>query len=1113
MNKDMIKPGVLKLKEYLESTSDGSISLNDYQLIDKKWTRKTLIRMANEHLDIFNVNDEKVSLMRENINLDGYIQTRSDIINNLERFLVGPFDKNEELGLRKRPMQLYLTGKLVPIGSSSNVVNEEEFDIQTNQLANDEKEDEYIVSRDVFRPSSMGFSFKMEKLGIVQIDASWGMYSKTTHKRTEHRESWMIKLEPNVSRNLNNEKDNSDPAKVKYSVIEKNGLYHVSLFLYNSYEREDTYPEQDEVMFQTKLQVNVAEEDVATFTSKADRFNTSDELLYRENEELAIGHGVGVDWKKNLSHITIESTWLPFYELPSIEHRTFENYSFSMKELSRMSAKDLKNHLSIIPSQYKEWLDKQEEIINNLKPHLKVEAEANVKEIRKIILRIEEGIAYITQSDDCIGKKAFQFANRSMMLQRAQTKVALEFRSSGKRIKPIYDGEWRLFQIMFVLMSVSGVSNKNHQDREMVDLIWFPTGGGKTEAYLGVAAYLMAYRRLSADILNENEYAGVTVFMRYTLRLLTTQQFQRATALICAAEYIRAESQHLYGTVPFSIGLWIGKDSSPNLLKDASEKLEELKQGKEVLKGNPMQLTHCPWCGTVLTPEDYKITEKTQSIKCHHTQCEFYGELGLPVYTIDEEIYKQVPTILIGTVDKVAQLPWKNNMYELFGQKNFYHPEHGFTFENKETKRNWKKIERLKPPELIIQDELHLISGPLGSLTGMYEVAVDLLCQQDGIGPKIIASTATIRGADEQVEALYGREVSQFPIAVQKSDDNFVSYSVKTEEKPGRLYLGICAPGVSGKIQSIQTYAALTTITRTSNQEYMDPYWTMLGYFNTVKELSGMLTTFKDEIPARLEMLDNDKKFQHELYVEEMTSRKKAKEIPELLSRMEKTIEEKGALDAVLATNMISVGVDINRLGVMVMHGQPKTTSEYIQATSRVGRQFPGLVLAIFNSMRSRDLSHYERFRAYHQSIYRNVEAMSVTPFSVGSRKKGLTGAFIGFLRQSLIHISKEQSANEFQVTQQVEELKEQFLARINKTKNWEFKEAEEELTEFLDWWQDMSNKYEEQLSYRNSQYTKNHLLNQFTEKPKTKDSRPAMMSLRNVEGEIVVEEMWLKDE
>ncbi|WP_078598093.1 DISARM system helicase DrmA [Evansella clarkii] len=1107
-----MKPGAEKLRAYLETKADGVASLNDYKEIDSTWTRRTLERVANDFPHIFQLTDEKVSLIKINTNKEGYRQTRKEITNKLEKFLVGPFFNDEELGKRRRPMQLYLTGKLVPFGSSSNVVNEEEFDIQTNQLTQEEKADEHLSYRDVFRPSSLGFSFKMKKLGSIRIDAEWGMYHGDSHRRKQFHEYWDIELKNNRTKILTNKNNNSEPARIKYSVIEREGIYHVSIFLYNSYEREDTYPKQEEIMFQTKLRVSFSKEYMALFTSKSDRFNISDELLYRDSKELAIGHGVGVDWKDDSKQVTIESTWLPFYELPSIKHRKFETHTFSMKSLSRMSAKELYDYLSIIPVEYKSWLKLQEKVVVELEPHLKKEAEENIKKIREIIKRIEEGIFYITKSEDCIGKKAFQFANRCMMLQRAQTKVALEYRSSGKRVRPVNDGEWRLFQIMFILMSISGVSNKNHQDRDIVDLIWFPTGGGKTEAYLGVTAYLMAFRRLSSDVFNVEEYAGVTIFMRYTLRLLTTQQFQRATALICAAEFIRSEKPHLYGTVPFSIGLWIGSDSSPNSLKEASEKLEEIKQGKEVLKGNPMQLTHCPWCGTSLSAEDYEITEETQKIKCNYSYCEFYAE-GLPVYTVDEEIYKKVPTLLIGTVDKVAQLPWKNNMYELFGLKNFYHPEKGFTYENKETKRGWQRIDRLTPPELIIQDELHLISGPLGSLTGLYEVAVDLLCQKNGTGPKIIASTATIRGAEEQVRALYGRNVTQFPLAVQKADENFVSSTIDTKKEPGRLYLGICAPGVSGKIQSIQTYAALTAITRSSNSETLDPYWTMLGYFNTVKELSGMLTTFKDEIPTRLDMIDSKKEFSHDLHVEEMTSRKKAKEIPELLSKMEKNMQDQGALDAVLATNMISVGVDVNRLGIMVMHGQPKTTSEYIQATSRIGREYPGLVLTIFNSMRSRDLSHFERFKAYHQALYRHVETMSVTPFSVGSRKKGLTGAFIGYLRQSLINISNERSANKFRFTLEVKELRDRFLTRINQTNKWTENEAEVTLEDFINWWEEMADKYKEQLSYRKDKYCKDHLLRQFPEKPKTKDSKPAMNSLRNVEGEILVEEMRLKDE
>jgi hypothetical protein len=1108
-----MKPGAEKLLNYFNSNSLEELSTSSFQKIDPKWTKKTLNRVVEEHSSLFELEDNKVRLvLKKAMDLTPYIETRSEIVKNLDQFLVGPFAESEVLGEKKRPMALYLTGKLVPFGSSANVVNESDFDIQTNQLLENEKVDEYLSNRDIFRPSSMGFSFKMKKLAPIRIQASWGMYQGKDFERTSHHESWTIDLAPDESKTLMNGKKTSDPARVKYTVMKRDGSFHVSVFLFNNYVKNDgTYPLQEEIMFQTKLSVSLDEKHMSFFTSKADQYNVADELLYRDFQELAIGHGVGVNWQVDSNIVQIESTWLPFYELPSVEHTELNDHDFSMGKLSNMTAIELKDYLSIIPKKYKEWLKIQKDHLEDLDPKLKVEAEKSIKKINKMIARIEAGIEFITESDDCIGKQAFQFSNRSMMIQQAQTKVALKYRSSSKRVKAEYDGKWRLFQIMFLLMNISGVSEHNHEDREIVDLIWFPTGGGKTEAYLGVAAYLMAYRRLSSNILNVEEYAGVTIFMRYTLRLLTIQQFQRATALICAAEYIRQEQPHIYGAVPFSIGLWIGSDSSPNTLGDAAAKLEDIKNGKEVLKGNPIQLSHCPWCGTKLLATDYEFTKDTQKISCNQPQCNFYGENGLPVYTVDDAIYNQVPTIIIGTVDKIAQLPWKNNMSELFGQKNFYHPVTGFVYDGKKSKRGYQKIQRLKPPELIIQDELHLISGPLGSLTGIYEVAVDLLCEFNGSGPKIIASTATIRGAKEQVYALYGREVNQFPLPVLKADDNFVSKS--SDKKPGRLYMGICAPGVSGKIQSIQTYAALSMISRTSVTEHIDPYWTMLGYFNTVKELAGMLTTFKDEIPSRLDMLDPEKAFSHDLQVEEMTSRKKAKEIPELLTSMEKTNKEAGAIDAVLATNMISVGVDVDRLGIMVVHGQPKTTSEYIQATSRVGRKYPGLVLTIFNSMRSRDLSHYERFRAYHQTLYRNVETMSVTPFAIGSRRKGLTGSLIGFLRQSLVEISKEKSVDQFTITAQVEELKERFIDRIGKTQNWNTEEAEEVLTQYLHWWKEVASKYNENLSYRKSEYTKNHLLRQFDEKAKTPEAKPAMTSLRNVEAEIIVEEMWSKNE
>jgi Helicase conserved C-terminal domain len=1096
-----MKPGAKKLLEYLQENKE--LDFKDAKNIGSFWTDKTIKRFVEEYNDIFVVENQKVRLKKgENlqsykthIDVNEYVQMRSTILSELEKFLVGPFEENETLGRRKAPMALYLTGKLVPFGSTFDVINEEENHIETKQLLEDEAMDEMLIHRHVFRPSAMGFSFKMKSLSSIKVHISWGMYDDEEHKRTQLQEEWCFVPENKtyVAKN--------EPARVRCKIKYHDGLYHISLFLINSYKR-DSYPKQSEIMFQTKMIVEVPKEHIAVFSSKADINHYEDELLYgRHFHEYAVGHGVGVDWKETDQYVIIESKWLPFYELPVVEHRTFSHARFFMKELSEMDSESLHTTLSIIPEQYEKWLCEQKGHIPSLPEHLQDIARNNVNKIEKIIKRIREGICLIISNPSV--KEAFQFANKVMMIQQAQSKVALHYRTFQERIEPKYTSEWRLFQIAFLLMNIAGIVDRHHEDRDVVDLIWFPTGGGKTEAYLGLAAFTMGYRRLIGEWDNPETYAGVTVFMRYTLRLLTTQQFQRAAAMICAAELIRQENPEKYGIEPFRIGLWIGQSSSPNTYEDAILKMEQIREGNEVLEGNPMQLTHCPWCGTELNAEDYIIERHKQLIRCHYYDCPFSSEKGIPALTIDEAIYQYVPTILIGTVDKMAQIAWKKDMYELFGRKTHYDLEKGFIF-SETNKKGYKKINYLKPPELIIQDELHLISGPLGSLTGLYELAVDYLCQYDGAGPKIVASTATIRGADEQIRRLYGREASQFPLPVLKATDNFVSYEVPTQQKPGRLYVGICAPGVSGKIHSVHVYSALLTISEKLKGPVIDPYWTILGYFNTIKELAGTTMLFKDEIPVRLKLL-NENSEQKELVIEEMTSRRKAREIPHLLAQMEKTYAENGALNAVLATNMISVGVDVNRLGIMVVHGQPKTTSEYIQATSRVGRTYPGLVLTLFNSLRPRDLSHYERFKSYHSSIYRFVEPTSVTPFARGSIQRGLTGLVVGSIRQGIIEISKEQSAKRFVINEDVEEIKKFLIERAVKTGEISEQEFEQHIESVLDWWLGMTNKYDS-LAYRSSKY--NHmpyLLKPFGDSNALKDARPAMHSLRSVEAEIEV--------
>lgn len=1118
-----MKPGPKTVYDFLLSQENKTANVAEIiEQLPKLYLKKEKIqRWVKQYPDLFIIEGNQLKIKskeveikvnniseQRNLDMEPYVKRRSRLLDDLEKLFIGPFAADEILGGRKPPMSFYLTGKLAPYGSTFEVINEDENDINTKELLDTENLDEMLSNRNPFRPSSMGFSFRMKQLVPINVSTSWGMYDDEEHQRTQ------------IGKELTFIPETKDfplqePGVLKCKVRERNGLYHVSLFLMNSYIR-DSYPLQSEIMFQTEMSVTFHAEAAAAFSSKADKGNYEDELLYRHVKEYAIGHGVGVEYQIDSEKCTIKSNWLPTYELPVVEHRVIDQLNVKMMDLSSMNPKELRENLFIIPETYRSWLQKQRDQVKDLPGHLQDTANLNIKNVEKMIKRIEDGIKTITDLRNPFEYKAFQFANKVMAMQQAQSAVALHFRNKKERITPSYNGQWRLFQITFFLMNINGLSDLEHEDRNLVDLLWFPTGGGKTEAYLGITAYLIGLRRLRGFAWDPESYAGVTVLMRYTLRLLTTQQFQRATAMICAAEILRREDEETWGAEPFGIGLWIGQSSTPNKFEQAQEKLNEILQGNEVNEGNPMQLEHCPWCGTELTVHDYHVTSTKQTIICSNEQCDFSKSDGIPALTIDEAIYKYVPTIVIGTVDKIAQIAWNKSLGELFGRKTHYSPIEGFVNDPdyKQSHRidgktiPTKRINRLIPPELIIQDELHLISGPLGSLTGLYEIAVDYLCQQKGKGPKIIASTATIRGADEQVRRLYGRKVSQFPPPVMDARDSFFAKEVPLKQKPGRVYVGVCAPGVSGTIHTVHAYSAiLTSIRKEDPDNTLDPYWTVLGYFNTVKELSGTSTKLKDEIPIRLKLISQTKYDWENLNNEEMTSRKKASEIPKLLSLMERSYDEDGALDVVLATNMISVGVDVNRLGVMVMHNQPKTAAEYIQATSRVGRKYPGLVLTLFNSLRSRDLSHYERFISFHEAMYRHVESTSVTAFAQGCRDRGMEGLIVGIVRQAHENLGNETNAIHFQRDEVTEEIVNFVCKRAYQTGEIDKDELRREIEEIYDWWYEQTQQ-QEKLSYRQSQYRKIHLIKDFKEKTNYEKARPVLNSLRNVESEIQVIEV-----
>jgi hypothetical protein len=675
--------------------------------------------------------------------------------------------------------------------------------------------------------------------------------------------------------------------------------------------------------------------------------------------------------------------------------------------------------------------------------------------------RILEGIELVAANE--MARAAFCFANRAMALQRERSVRSLA-RRRGDPAPALVATRWRPFQLAFILLNLPALVDRRHDHREVADLLWFPTGGGKTEAYLGLTAFVLALRRLREPVGGHRNDLGVAVLMRYTLRLLTVQQFQRATALICACEFLR-ETEGTWGDERFSIGLWVGRSATPNLYTDpqgergAKQALERLANGHLPRRdgGSPVQLLYCPWCGAGLTRKEPGSVEKPVpgtyvadddaarvDIYCADEDCHFslVTSEGIPAHTVDEQLYRNIPSLVIATVDKFAQMPFNGRIQALFGRVDRYCSRHGYLTAG-DRHANSHRASRsapaaavvpvlpAEPPDLIIQDELHLIAGPLGTLVGLYETAVDLLASVtvDGhrVGPKVVASTATIRRSEEQIGALFRRRVAVFPPPGIESTDSWFGREVPRDDQPGRLYLGVSAPGKSVKTALVRVYAALLSRARAIHQadpQVGDPYMTLVGYFNSLRELGGALRLIEDDVPGRIRVLNRRNATtwpRRTLFErEELTSNKRAEEVPKVLDKLERRFTAESPrpgeypVDTILASNMISVGVDIDRLGLMVVNGQPKTTAEYIQATSRIGRQPPGLVVTVFNWTRPRDMSHYERFRSYHGALYRFVEATSVTPFSSRARDKGLEGVLTSLVRLGDPNLAGEQDAGNF---------------------------------------------------------------------------------------------------
>jgi hypothetical protein len=994
------------------------------------------------------------------------LDVRDRIVEALELDLIGPWPghelADEKLPGRTRPSNWYLTGFLVPLDApaeeSGDIDAEEDLaEVQTTTGPVEEGAEEPGAAKKGFFPSSMGLSTLVaEAAQSLAVTVSWGEYARGSYTYTtrdgEHEEItnlWQrapreqtVGVPLGVGDGHSRVLPVAESGGLELHVLERPvhdngddgrippGTRSVSVFLVN--HRHAVQTDSDRAYaFQPVLTIRCDEPFVPRPDLRgayaADWEEEMADLHYADTPEYATGHGISADWTLiDDGCRELRTSWIPRALVEKTQTVEVPGVELGMDALGALADGSAATAaLSPLVDEYRAWISVQQAAAGLTGGR----SETAVELLRIAAIaagRIERGIAVLASDPDALD--AFRLANRAVA-------------AALRRRLDVENARWRAFQLAFILLNLPGIADPTDRDRETVELLFFPTGGGKTEAYLGLSAFTMVLRRLR----NPGGLAGcgVTVIMRYTLRLLTLDQLARAAGLVCALELERAALPERYGAWPFEIGLWVGKAATPNLLGKKGDKRSDtarikVRRFKNEPRSNPspIPLEECPWCGERFAPDSFSLWPdddhpRELRIVCVNLDCEFNGDRCLPIVAVDSPIYCRLPAFVIATVDKFAALPWTGPSGTLLGGAD-RHDDHGF-YGPAEPNKGTRLAAALLPPDLVIQDELHLISGPLGTMVGLYETAIEALCVRESDGrdvrPKIVASTATVRRASDQIQALFARpQTAIFPPPGPDRRDSFFARTVPPESAPARLYLGIAAQGRNPKVVMRKTWLALMGAAERSYRDAgghrnpenpADPYMTLLGYFNGLRELGGARRILEEEVQNTLKSYGTERRRIGEprtLFrdrrtfseVVELTSRVSTDKVAEARRRLGSSAGSTDRVDCAIATNMIAVGLDIPRLGLMGVVGQPKTAAEYIQATSRVGRtdEAPGLIVTLLGINRPRDRSHYERFRHFHDTFYRSVEVGSVTPFSPRALDRGLAGALVGLARQSVAQLT-----------------------------------------------------------------------------------------------------------
>lgn len=860
--------------------------------------------------------------------------------------------------------------------------------------------------------------------------------------------------------------------------------------------------------------------------------DTTTSFIYDQFKDFAIGHGCSVKWNKLGEPLKVETEYLPLCETPDIdpiprdkarssindelegfisplflENSKFQEFKW-LSIFSDASNEDIVNGLNEFVDSYGTWIDlkrKDEKYQDDNSGIAKQEldkCQGDYLRMKKNITDFLSGISNKEKLD------SFRLMNAAMFMQLWHSvkvkqdavnsfMIAESFEcfnfdfykivADDKLFSKTESAGWRAFQIAFILLNLDGIfkpDGDTNWDRRnnWVDLVWFPTGGGKTEAYLGLISLTIINRRKDF----KEKGGGTAAIMRYTLRLLTMQQFQRASLVIMALELIRRWGDCDLGDEPINIGLWVGKNSIPNSNIDL---IYEFEHKLNLKKENRIPFSNCPWCNSEIKGETKEDTETSSSVytqnkvhlKCTNQKCSFSFGLGrisrkrkdqgpIPVCLSDETIYQHPPALLFGTVDKFAQLAHKvdgtkdgrkKDSRRIFGTGNW---------------ENGKPKDGYLPPDLIIQDELHLLLGPLGSAVALFESAVDQLCtREDGTRPKIISSTATTRNTQLQIAALFDRKVNLFPKPGVECDDSFFAFyrrRFKSDDDKipdylsKRKYIGVLPTGrtqiwMQMRLAAIiMTHRAIFELKELGEkhplefesyqgfEKAMDYYHTTISYFNSLKEVgktqSQVQTYILKELRRVFSRVIRPQKLMHSIYTygpiqeSELTGRLSGEEVKNELKNVEtkwnakkrfanikdsELITGKVPPEFVVATNMISVGIDVSRFNTIIINSMPRNTAEYIQASSRVARNDYGLVLTVHHPFRARDISHYEKFIEFHEKMYSYVEPISITPFTQKAVERYM-GLYLATMIRHTTRFTERLSASDISSITKTEMLK-----------------------------------------------------------------------------------------